>query len=77
MIMNYSKVEGHSNLLRDELTKAVINTNLSEYQNYVNLRKAKENDLSKIKNLEFDVENIKNDLNEIKDLLRSFVNGSR
>lgn len=77
MIMNYSKVEGHSNLLRDESTKAVINTNLSEYQNYVNLRKAKENDLSKIKNLEFDVENIKNDLNEIKDLLRSFVNGSR
>lgn len=75
--MNYSKVEGHSNLLRDELTKAVINTNLSEYQNYVNLRKAKENDASKMKNLESDVENIKNDLNEIKDLLRSFVNGSR
>ena len=37
--MNYSKVEGHSNLLRDESTKAVINTNLSEYQNYINLKK--------------------------------------
>jgi len=77
MIMNYSKVEGHSNLLRDESTKAVINTNLSEYQNYINLRKSKENDVNKIKNLESDVESIKNDLNEIKDLLRSFANGSK
>jgi len=76
MIMNYSKVEGHSNLLRDESTKAVINTNLSEYQNYINLRKSKENDVNKIKNLESDVESIKNDLNEIKTLLRNFANGS-
>lgn len=74
--MSYSKVEGHTNLIRDESTKAIINTNLSEYQNYINLKKSKENDVSKIKNLESDMENMKNDLNEIKDLLRSLVNGS-
>jgi hypothetical protein len=33
--MEYSKVDGHSNLIRDESTKAIINTNLSEYQNYI------------------------------------------
>jgi len=75
--MDYSKVEGHSNLIRDESTKAVINTNLSEYQNYINLKKSKEDNISKIKSLEFDVESMKNDLNEIKDLIRSLINESR
>ncbi len=74
--MEYSKVDGHSNLIRDESTKAIINTNLSEYQNYINLKKSKEKDILKIKNLESDVESMKNDLNEIKDLLRSLINGS-
>jgi hypothetical protein len=74
--MDYSKVDGHSNLIRDESTKAIINTNLSEYQNYINLKKSKEKDILKIKNLESDVESMKNDLNEIKDLLRSLINGS-
>ena len=40
--MNYSKVTGHSNLIRDEETKAIINTNMSDYNNYIMQKRAKE-----------------------------------
>jgi uncharacterized coiled-coil DUF342 family protein len=47
-----------------------------EYQEYLNRRNVKEDDDQKIQNLESDVDNIKNDLSEIKSLLRSLVNES-
>lgn len=74
--MEYAKVEGHSHLLRDSKTNSIINTNMVEYQEYLNRRNVKEDDDQKIQNLESDVDNIKNDLSEIKSLLRSLVNES-
>jgi hypothetical protein len=73
--MNYLKVEGHSNLLRDPNTNSIINTNMSEYQEYIIRRDSKSEKNQKIQNLESDVANIKNDLDEIKLLLRSLLNG--
>jgi len=73
--MNYLKVEGHSNLLRDPNTNSIINTNMSEYQEYIIRRDSKSEKNQKIENLESDVANIKNDLDEIKLLLRSLLNG--
>jgi len=75
--MSYLKVEGHSNLLRDPNTNSIINTNMSEYQEYITRRDSKSEKNQKIQNLESDVANIKNDLDEIKSLLRSLVNESR
>ena len=40
--MNYSKVDGHSNLIRDEETKAILNTNMNEYYSYLNQKNLKE-----------------------------------
>ena len=74
--MKYAKVEGHSHLLRDSKTNSIINTNMVEYQEYLNRRNVKEDDDQKIQHLESDVANIKNDLSEIKSLLRSLVNES-
>ena len=74
--MEYAKVEGHSHLLRDSKTNSIINTNMVEYQEYLNRRNVKEDDDQKIQHLESDVANIKNDLSEIKSLLRSLVNES-
>jgi hypothetical protein len=74
--MEYAKVEGHSHLLRDSKTNSIINTNMIEYQEYLNRRNVKEDDDQKIQHLESDVANIKNDLSEIKSLLRSLVNES-
>lgn len=74
--MNYLKVDGHSHLMRDQKTNSIINTNMSEYQEYVSRKKAKSEENQKVQNLEKDLANMKDDINEIKNLLRSLVNGS-
>jgi hypothetical protein len=74
--MNYVKVEGHSHLLRDSKTNSIVNTNMIEYQEYLNRRNTKTNENEKIKNLEDDVSHIKNDLDEIKLLLRNLIERS-
>ena len=75
--MEYLKVEGHNNLIRDPNTNSIINTNMSEYQQYLSRRNIKGEENQKIQNLEQDVDSIKDDLNEIKTLLRRLVNESR
>ena len=75
--MNYAKVEGHVNLVRDQQTKAILNTDMNEYNNYIALRNSKQNDNNKIKNIEGEIENVKNDLSGIKSLLKEFINGSK
>jgi hypothetical protein len=72
--MKYSKVDGHKNLIRDEETKAIINTNMSDYNKYIMQRKIKEKDNQKLQTLEENVDNIKSDLEEIKSILRSLIN---
>lgn len=75
--MNYSKVENHPNLIRDLSTNAIIDTNQTEYENYLMAKKVKEIEVQTIKDLEDEVKDIKNDLNEIKNLLRNLANGTR
>lgn len=75
--MNYLKVEGHSNLLRDPNTNSIINTNMNEYEEYMRRKNSKNEENQKIQNIEEDLTNIKNDIDEIKSLLRSIANGSR
>ena len=72
--MNLIPVEGEKDLFRDPRTNAIINTNQSDYLNYINCRKMRQNEKNKIDILEKDVNSIKNDLNEIKSLLRSIAN---
>ena len=74
--MDYIKVKGHDHLIRDPKTNAIINTNMSEYNEYLSRRDSKLKDNQKVQNLESDVANMKEDLNEIKFLLRRLVNGS-
>lgn len=75
--MNYLKVEGHTHLYRDPKTNSIVNRNMSEYQEYVSRKNIKSEENQKIQNLESDVANMKDDLNEIKSLLRSLINESR
>ena len=75
--MEYLKVKGHSNLLRDPETNSIINTSMSEYQEYISRRDVKEAEEQKIQSIEDDVAIMKDDLNEIKTLLRSLLNGSK
>ena len=75
--MNYSKVKEDEHLIRDNNSNALINTNLNEYRNYIELKKVKEKENMRIEKIESEINILKNDLNEIKNLLRSFTNASR
>lgn len=75
--MTYIKVKGHDHLIRDPKTNSIINTNMSEYKEYISRRDSKIEENQKIQNLERDLDNIKCDLDEIKCLLRNLTNGSR
>lgn len=62
--------------MRDRNTNSIVNTNMTEYQEYISRRNAKSDENQKIQNLEEDLTNMKDDINEIKNLLRSLINGS-
>lgn len=71
--MKKIKVENNTNLYRDSNTNAIINTNTTEYKNYMNSLKYRKKEISKIKQIEDDVNSVKQDLQEIKDLLRCLI----
>jgi hypothetical protein len=75
--MDFIKVKGHNHLIRDPKTNSIINTNMSEYQEYLSRRNSKLEESQKIQNLERDLDSIRGDLDEIKFLLRSLTNGSK
>jgi len=72
--MNYSRVQGYEHLIRDETTKSIININVSEYENYMQMKTIKEKETQKIQKIEDDLDNLKDDINEIKNLLRKLAN---
>ena len=74
--MDSVKVSGHDNLVRDPKTNSILNINMSEYNEYISRRDSKLKENQKVQNLESDVANMKEDLDEIKFLLRRLVNGS-
>ena len=69
------KVDGHSSLIRDDNTNAILNTNSVEYNNYLSLRAKKRHGSERIDNMENDLKSLKDDINEIKTLLRALSNG--
>jgi len=60
------KVEGYSNLYRDEKTGAIVNCDSTTYNQYVNSL-----DIQEFKNEELN--NMKKDIEEIKNLLKDFL----
>lgn len=75
--MTYLKVDGYTHLMRDGNTNSIVNTNMSEYQEYVSRRNAKNEENQKVQNIEEDLASMKGDIDEIKMLLRSLINGSK
>ena len=69
------KVEGHNNLIRDMNSNAIVNTSSSEYNNYISQRAKRKQGTNRIDNMENDLKDLKDDINEIKNLLRALSNG--
>ena len=74
--MNYIKVKDNEHLIRNPNSNCIVNTNKAEYEEYLTRRKLKKSEKNKVENIERDISTLRNEITEIKDLLRSLVNGN-
>ena len=74
--MSYIKVKNNNHLVRNTESNCIINTNKAEYEEYLTRRKLKKSEKNKVVNLERDISTLRDEITEIKDMLRSLVNGN-
>jgi hypothetical protein len=67
------KVEGYESLERDIRTNAIVNTNKTEYQLYMNRIKSREQQGDQIRQTIKEINILKQELFEIKDLLKKVL----
>ena len=70
------KVEGHTHLVREVSSSGIVNTNTSEYETYMRRIKGREQHGDQIRTAVKDINNLKTELREIKNLIKELVNGS-
>mgnify|MGYP001308913636 CR=1 FL=1 len=71
--MSLIPVEDHPGLFRDEVSGAIINKNRSDFDIYVSSRKKMRSKSERINDLEEKVDNLTNDIGDIKSMLQSLV----
>ena len=73
--MTIAKVKGHSHLIRDLKSQAIINTDSDAYARYMT-RKAKQSKKDdEMRDVVREVNSLKTEMREIKDLLVEIKNG--
>ena len=72
--MSKLKVEGYSNLVRDIRSNAIIHDSKSEYELYMKRHKIREKQHDEVRNACKEINNLKKELYEIKQLLKNVVN---
>lgn len=72
--MDQYKVEGNGDLARDPETNSIINVNSSEYEQYLSRRDIKSKKNQKVQTIEEDLGRMKEEIQEIKSLLKEFLN---
>ena len=68
------KVEGHTSLERDVYSNGIVNTNKSEYTIYMSRIKAREKQGDEIRTAVKEINNLKAELREIKNLIKGLCN---
>ena len=71
------KVKDYVDLRRDPHTGAILNMNSLDHEKYVARREVKCKENQKVQSIEDEVANMKDDINEIKSLLKELINGSK
>jgi len=74
--MDFVKVKNNEHLVKNTKSNFIINTNKSEYDEYIARRKLKKSEKNKVDSLERDLSTLRDEITEIKDMLRSLVNGN-
>ena len=71
--MSLIPVEDHPGLFRDEVSGAIINKNRSDFDIYVSSRKKMRSKSERINDLEEKVDNLTNDIGDIKSMLQTLI----
>ena len=74
--MDYVKVKDNEHLVRNSKSNCIVNTTKADYEEYLTRHKLKKGEKNKVDNLERDISTLRDEITEIKDMLRSLVNGN-
>ena len=69
----YLKVESEDSLVRDVDSNAIVNQNQSEFDKFLELSQRKYQEKKKFDDMRSDLDSLKEDMNEIKTLLRNIM----
>jgi hypothetical protein len=69
----YAKVTGKENLVRDERNGAILNVDNNALKSYKMARNNRIKQLEKEERMENEIDNIKSDVSEMKDLLKDLI----
>ena len=70
----YIKVKSDVSLVRDMSSNAIISQNKGEFDKFVKLSQKKYEEKRKFDNMRSDLDSLKQDMDEIKTLLRNIMN---
>lgn len=73
--MKTLQVEGNKSLVRDIESNAILNTNIAEYTEYMEHKKLALSKKSQLDQQAADINMLKQDINEIKQMLSLLVKG--
>ena len=71
---NKIKVEGYTALVRDLGSNAIVNTNTTEFNAYIKKYKVREKNNDMLRDTVKEINTLKNELFEIKKLLKEVIN---
>ena len=74
--MSLIPVENHPGLFRDSVTNAIVNRSKSDYERYTKTRNNMLSKEERINHLEEKVDNLSNDIGDIKSMLQSFISNN-
>ena len=69
----FLKVEGHKDLVRDSSTGAILNTNRNAYLNYKKRLREAQKQRDEIRSATREINNLKCEMHEIKDMLKTLL----
>ena len=74
--MSLIPVENHPGLYRDSVTNAIVNKSKSDFEHYTKTRNKMLSKEERINHLEQKVDNLSDDIGDIKSMLQSFLSKS-
>ena len=70
---NYLKVKSEDSLVRDVNSNAIVNQNKDEFDKFLEVSQRKYEEKRKFDNMRSDLDSLKQDMDEIKTLLRNII----